>query len=78
MSEHEMYTLGFNDGRKYGYDEGCREAWIVILQMQLGERFGSLSLPVNDRLKSLYNKRLVELALDLLKAQSLQELGLVE
>ena len=44
--------------------------------MQLEARFGPLSLDARRRLDSLSPERLEALVMELLKAQSLQELGL--
>jgi Domain of unknown function (DUF4351) len=58
------------------FEKGLRQGWRTALQKQLEARFGPLSASVRERLDSFGPERLESLAVDLLKAQSLQELGL--
>jgi Domain of unknown function (DUF4351) len=58
-----------------GLQQGL-QSWRTALKKQLEARFGALSPSAQQRLDSLGPARLEALALDLLKAQSLQELGL--
>jgi hypothetical protein len=62
-------TIGWIErGRIQGHQE--------VLQMQLEKRFGPLSTALLEKLKSLPPERLDEIALALLDAKSLTELGL--
>jgi hypothetical protein len=58
-----------------GLQQGL-QAWRTALKKQLEPRFGPLSSGAQERLQSLDSERLEALALELPKAQSLQELGL--
>jgi hypothetical protein len=62
----------FEKGMQAGQQQGQR----TTLQKLLEARFGPLSPGAQQRLDSLSPERLEALALELLKAQSLQELGL--
>jgi hypothetical protein len=62
----------FEKGKQAGLQEGRR----TTLEKQLEARFGPLSPSAQQRLDSLSTERLEALALALLKARSLQELGL--
>jgi flagellar biosynthesis/type III secretory pathway protein FliH len=66
-----MPLTSFEKGVQAGLEQGRR-----MLQKQLQARFGPLSPSVHERLESLSPERLEELALVLLEAHSLQELGL--
>jgi flagellar biosynthesis/type III secretory pathway protein FliH len=59
-----------------GVQAGLQQGWRTSLRKQLEARFGSLSPDAQERLESLSREQLEALALALLKAQSLQELGL--
>jgi aryl-alcohol dehydrogenase-like predicted oxidoreductase len=58
------------------FEKGLLQGQRKMLQKQLEARFGPLSASVKDRLDSFGPDRLEALALELLKAESLQELGL--
>jgi hypothetical protein len=58
------------------FEKGLQQGQRTTLQKQLEARFGPLSATARERLNSLGSERLEELALELLQAQSLQELGL--
>jgi Domain of unknown function (DUF4351) len=58
------------------FEKGEQAGLRKMLQKQLQARFGPLSPRAHERLESLSPDRLEELTLALLKAQSLQELGL--
>jgi hypothetical protein len=58
------------------FERGLQQGQRTTLQNQLEARFGALSPSAQQRLDSLSSERLEALALALLKAQSLQELGL--
>jgi Domain of unknown function (DUF4351) len=58
------------------FEKGLQQGQRTMLQKQLEARFGVLSPSARGRLDSLGPERLEALALALLKAQSLQELGL--
>jgi hypothetical protein len=58
-----------------GLQQGL-QSWRTALQKQLEARFGPLSVSARERLGGLGPERLEALTLELLKAQSLQELGL--
>jgi hypothetical protein len=62
----------FEKGVQAGLQQGRR----MTLQKVLEARFGPLSPGAQQRLESLSPERLDALTLELLKAQSLQELGL--
>ncbi len=58
------------------FEKGLQQGQRTTLQKQLEARFGPLSASARGRLDSLGSERLEALALALLEAQSLQELGL--
>ena len=58
--------------------EGQREERRQLALMQLEAKFGPLSPDVKQRVEALTPERLAQLQLDLLKAQSLQALGLAD
>ena len=58
------------------FERGLQQGQRTTLERQLEARFGPLSPGAEQRLESLSPERLEALALDLLKARSLQELGL--
>jgi hypothetical protein len=59
-----------------GVQAGLQQGWRTALQKQLEAQFGPLSPSAQERLESLSPERLEALTLALLKARSLQELGL--
>jgi uncharacterized protein DUF4351 len=59
-----------------GVQAGLQQGWHTALRKQLEARFGPLSPSAQERLDSLNPEQLEELALALLAARSLQELGL--
>jgi hypothetical protein len=59
-----------------GVQAGLQQGWRTALRKMLEARFGPLSPSAQQRLDSLSPERLEALALELLKARSLQELGL--
>jgi hypothetical protein len=58
------------------FEKGVRQGQRTMLQKELEVRFGPLSPDARQRLDGLSFEQLEALALDLLTAQSLQELGL--
>lgn len=58
------------------FEKGSEHGHRMMLQLQLEARFGPLSPEVRERLERLDSERLMALAIALLTAQSLQELGL--
>ena len=58
------------------YEKGEQQGRRTMLQEQLEVRFGPLSPSAQERFESLSPEQLRALGLKLLKAQSLQELGL--
>jgi hypothetical protein len=58
------------------FEKGVHQGRRTTLQKLLEARFGPLSPGAQERLESLSPERLDTLTLELLKAQSLQELGL--
>jgi hypothetical protein len=58
------------------FEKGLQQGQRTTLQKLLEARFGALSPNVRERLDSLSPERLEALTLELLKARSLQELGL--
>ena len=58
------------------FEKGLQQGQRTTLQKQLKARFGPLSPSTQQRLDSLSPEQLEALALALLKARSLQELGL--
>lgn len=58
------------------FEQGVEKGWRQVLQKQLEKRFGSLSEAVRERLRQLPAERLSPLAEELLRAESLRELGL--
>ena len=58
------------------FEKGVQRGWRSALQKMLETRFGPMSPSAQERLESLGPEQLEALALALLKAKSLQELGL--
>jgi len=71
-----MRATWFEQGEAKGEAKGLERGQRQLLAVQLEERFGPLSPQVRDRLESLPLGRLEELARALLRAKSLEELGL--
>lgn len=69
-----MNKTWFEQGLEQGMERGQR----AILYELLEARFGSLSPAVQERLRQLPAERLAGLARAILRAQSLQDLGLGE
>jgi hypothetical protein len=67
-----MAMTTFEKGVQTGLQQGQR----TTLRKLLEARFGPLSSRARERLEGLGSERLETLTLELLKAQSLQELGL--
>ena len=67
-----MRTTWFEEGEAKGLVRGQRK----VLTLQLEELFGPLNAQVRERLESLPAEQLDELTYSILKAKSLQELGL--
>ena len=67
-----MAVTTFEKGLQAGLQQGQR----TMLQKLLEARFGPLSPSAQQRLESLGPEQLEALAVELLKAQSLEELGL--
>jgi flagellar biosynthesis/type III secretory pathway protein FliH len=67
---------GLQQGLEQGLEQGLQRGQWTTLQKQLEARFGALSPGAQQRLEGLDSERLAALALALLKAQSLRELGL--
>ncbi len=72
-----MTVTTFEKGVQAGLQQGL-QGWRTALQKQLEARFGPLSPGAQQRLESLSPEQLEALTLALLKAQSLEELGLEE
>jgi len=73
-----MATTLFERIRQEGRQEGTLQGQRGFIQMLLEERFGPLSLGVQEQVQTLSAERLVEIGRALLKATSLRELGLEE
>ena len=71
-----MAVTTFEKGVQQGVQQGLQQGERRVLQKQLEVRFGPLNLHAEERLKSLSAERLEELALRILDARSLKELGL--
>ena len=71
-----MAATTFERGVQAGLQQGLQQGRRTTLQKLLEARFGPLSPGVQQRLENLGPERLDALTLELLKAQSLQELGL--
>jgi hypothetical protein len=69
-----MRTTWFEQGEAKGLERGQR----AILALQLEERFGPLQPQVRERLEALSTDQITDLARRLLRAKSLQELGLTD
>jgi hypothetical protein len=67
---------GLQEGLQQGLQEGLQQGQRTTLRKLLEARFGPLSPGAQERLQALSPERLETLTLGLLKAQSLQELGL--
>jgi hypothetical protein len=71
-----MAVTTFEKGVQAGLQQGLQQGQRMMLQKVLEARFGPLSPSARQRLDSLSPEQLDALTLALLKAQSLQELGL--
>jgi flagellar biosynthesis/type III secretory pathway protein FliH len=71
-----MAVTTFEKGVQAGLQQGMQQGQRTVLQKQLEARFGPLGPSAQQRLESLNPERLEALTLALLKAQSLQDLGL--
>jgi flagellar biosynthesis/type III secretory pathway protein FliH len=71
-----MAVTTFEKGVQAGLQQGLQQGQRTVLQKQLEARFGPLGPSAQQRLESLNPERLEALTLALLKAQSLQDLGL--
>jgi hypothetical protein len=67
---------GLEQGLEQGLQQGLQQGLRTTLEKLLEARFGRLSPDAQERLERLSRERLEALALVLLKAESLQELGL--
>jgi flagellar biosynthesis/type III secretory pathway protein FliH len=70
------FEKGVQAGLEQGLQQGLQQGQRMTFQELLEARFGPLSVSAQERLESLSPERLKVLTLSLLKAQSLQELGL--
>jgi flagellar biosynthesis/type III secretory pathway protein FliH len=77
-----LFERGREEGRREAREEGRKEGFIQgqrkMLLIELEAQFGPLSARVQDRLQSWPAERLPDLALAVVRAQSLKELGLEE
>jgi 3-methyladenine DNA glycosylase/8-oxoguanine DNA glycosylase len=71
-----MAVTTFEKGVQAGLQQGLQQGQRTTIRTLLESRFGPLSPSAEERLDSLSPERLEALTLALLKAQSLQELGL--
>jgi hypothetical protein len=60
------------------YERGKMAMAVEMTLLQLEEKFGPLAPEIKTRVQALIPQELRRLALDLIKAQSLKELGLLE
>jgi flagellar biosynthesis/type III secretory pathway protein FliH len=67
---------GIEQGIEKGIEQGIEQGRRELLREQLRERFGALPERVEGRLAQLPAERLTSLSKAILRAQSLQELGL--
>jgi hypothetical protein len=67
---------GFEKCEQAGLEKGLQQGQRLTLQKQLEARFGTLSQHARLRFESLNQQQLEQLTVALLKAHSLQELGL--
>lgn len=65
---------GHEEGMQKGLEEGLKRAQLAILLRQLESKFGPLSADLKERLQSASNEQREAWALQLLQANSLQEL----
>jgi hypothetical protein len=70
------FEKGLQQGQQQGLQQGLQQGQRTILHKMLEARFGPLSPGAQQRLESFGLEQLDALALALLKARSLQELGL--
>ena len=73
-----MATTLFERIRQEGHQEGTLQGQRAFVQMQLTERFGPLSVRVQEQVQTMTAERLVEVGRTLLSAASLRDLGLEE
>jgi hypothetical protein len=70
------YERGIEQGIQQGIEQGIRQGEQRTVLRLLEAKFGPLSAEVKRRVAALSPEALVQLQLDLLKAQSLKELRL--
>jgi flagellar biosynthesis/type III secretory pathway protein FliH len=68
----------FEKGEAKGEAKGLEQGQRKMLEILLEQQFGALSPRVQEKLQSLSAERLEELARALLRAKSLEELGLAD
>jgi flagellar biosynthesis/type III secretory pathway protein FliH len=71
-----FYEQGLEKGLEQGLQKGLEKGQRQLLEMQLATRFGPLQEEVRQRLASLPREQIQPLALAVLSAGSLRELGL--
>jgi hypothetical protein len=71
-----MAMTTFEKGVQTGLQQGLQQGQRTTFQKLLEARFGPLSPGAQERLQALSSERVEALTLGLLKAQSLQDLGL--
>ncbi len=67
---------GMERGMERGLERGIAQGERRLTLRQLEAKFGPLSLAVRQQIESLSGEALAQLQIDLLKAQTLKELGL--
>jgi hypothetical protein len=70
------YDQGIQQGLQQGLQEGLEEGQRRLVRSQIELRFGPLSQRATNRLTTWPVERLEELGLAVVKAQTLEELGL--
>ena len=74
----EWKEEGIAESIKEGRLLGVLEGQILVLRRQLQSKFGPLSSGIITRLEAMPPERLEQLEMDILTAQSLEDLGLGE
>ena len=73
LKDNEFFKEAFAEGERKGFKRGEQQGEYLLLFNQLEKRFGTLPVPVAQRLQDATTDKLERWALNLLDAKSLDE-----